>query len=51
MFIVGDLVLCFKVEFGFLGVYNNDRGILLFEWFFVGGDGLGVFSLDGREVI
>ena len=49
--ITGDLVLRTKTEFGFLGAYNNDRGIPPFERFFVGGDGLGAFSLDGREVI
>ncbi len=49
--IAGDLVLRTKSEFGFLGAYNNDRGIPPFERFFVGGDGLGSFSLDGREVI
>ena len=49
--IVKDLVLRPSVEFGFLGAYNNDRGIIPFERFFVGGDGLGNFSLDGREVI
>jgi len=46
-----DLVLRPSVEFGFLGAYNNDRGIIPFERFFVGGDGLGNFALDGREVI
>ncbi|EDP72413.1 outer membrane protein; probable bacterial surface antigen [Flavobacteriales bacterium ALC-1] len=45
------LVLRPSMEFGFLGAYNNDRGIIPFERFFVGGDGLGNFSLDGREVI
>ncbi|MDC8005737.1 outer membrane protein assembly factor BamA [Aureisphaera galaxeae] len=49
--IVGDLVLRPKAEFGFLGAYNNDRGIPPFERFFIGGDGLGAFSLDGREVV
>ncbi len=49
--IVGDLVLRPKAEFGFLGSYNNDRGEIPFERFFVGGDGLGSFSLDGREVV
>jgi len=45
--------LVFKsgVEFGFLGAYNQDRGVIPFERFFLGGDGLGNFSLDGREVI
>lgn len=46
-----DLVLRPKAEFGFLGAYNNDRGIIPFERFFVGGDGLGTYSLDGRETI
>lgn len=49
--ITKDLVLRPKTEFGFLGAYNNDRGDIPFERFFVGGDGLGNFSLDGREVI
>ncbi len=49
--IVGDLVLRPKVEFGFLGAYNNDRGDIPFERFFVGGDGLGTYSLDGREAV
>ncbi len=45
------LVLKPSVEFGFLGAYNNDRGVIPFERFYLGGDGLGNFSLDGREVI
>lgn len=38
-------------EFGFLGAYNSDRGTVPFERFFVGGDGLANFALDGREVV
>jgi outer membrane protein insertion porin family len=38
-------------EFGFLGAYNSDRGNVPFERFFLGGDGLANYSLDGREVI
>jgi len=49
--IVDKLVLRPRIEFGFLGAYNNNRGIIPFERFFVGGSGLGQFSLDGREVI
>ena len=49
--IVKKLVFRTNVEFGFLGAYNNDRGIPPFERFYLGGDGLGSFSLDGREVI
>ena len=49
--IIDKLVLRTNTEFGFLGAYNQDRGVPPFERFFVGGDGLGSFSLDGREVI
>ncbi|MDD7884440.1 outer membrane protein assembly factor BamA [Flavivirga sp. 57AJ16] len=49
--IVKDLVLKPSVEFGLLGAYNNARGVIPFERFFVGGDGLGNYSLDGRESI
>lgn len=44
-------VLRSAAEFGYLGAYNKDRGLVPFERFFVGGDGLANFSLDGREVI
>src|SRR5690606_35875766 len=46
-----NLVLKPSFEFGFLGAYNNDRGVIPFERFFLGGDGLGGYSLDGRETI
>jgi len=49
--LAGKLILKPSVEFGFLGAYNQDRGIIPFERFFVGGDGLGAFSLDGREAV
>ncbi len=45
------LVLRTNIEFGFLGAYNSDRGIPPFERFFVGGDGLAGFAMDGREII
>lgn len=38
-------------EFGYLGAYNSEVGIPPFERFYVGGDGLQNFSLDGREII
>lgn len=47
----GKFVLRSAAEFGYLGAYNKDRGLVPFERFFVGGDGLANFSLDGREVI
>ncbi len=49
--IVKKLVLKSTLEFGYLGAYNNDRGVIPFERFFLGGDGLGNFALDGRETI
>ncbi len=49
--IVGKLVLRSSVEFGFLDAYNQARGIPPFERFYMGGDGLGGYSLDGRETI
>lgn len=49
--IQGNLVLRSLTEFGFLGAYNSTRGVVPFERFFLGGDGLANFSLDGREMI
>lgn len=49
--IYGKFVLRSLGEFGYLGAYNNDRGLVPFERFFLGGDGLANYSLDGREVI
>ncbi|MFL0354179.1 outer membrane protein assembly factor [Xanthomarina sp. GH4-25] len=49
--IIKKLVLKPSAEFGFLGAYNQDRGDIPFERFFLGGDGLGSYSLDGRESI
>lgn len=45
------LVLRTLAEFGYLGAYNSGRGLVPFERFYLGGDGLANFSLDGREVI
>jgi len=49
--LAGDLVLNTKAGFGFLGSYNSDLGLSPFERFYMGGDGLSGFSLDGREII
>jgi outer membrane protein insertion porin family len=46
-----ELVLRTLGEFGFMGAYNNDRGLVPFERFYVGGDGMANYALDGREVI
>ena len=44
-------VLNTKAGFGYLGAYNSDIGTSTFERFYMGGDGLSGFSLDGREII
>ncbi len=49
--LVDKLVLRTNAEFGFLGAYNNDRGLIPFERFYLGGDGMANYALDGRETI
>jgi len=49
--LVGDLVIRTHFELGFLGTYNRSVGLPPFERFFVGGDGLSGYSIDGREII
>ena len=46
-----ELVLRSLAEFGFMGAYDNARGLVPFERFYVGGDGMANYALDGREVI
>ncbi|PHR69944.1 MAG: outer membrane protein assembly factor BamA [Lutibacter sp.] len=47
----GKFVLMSNFEAGFLGSYSNKVGDSPFERYFVGGDGLANFQLDGRETI
>lgn len=49
--LAGKLVLNTKMGFGYLGSYSKDLGQSPFERFFLGGDGLSGFNLDGREII
>ena len=49
--IVGDLVLSSRFRFGWMGYYNDDIGLSPFGRYFLGGDGLSSWVLDGREVI
>jgi outer membrane protein insertion porin family len=49
--IYDKLVIKTLGEFGFMGAYNSDRGLVPFERFYLGGDGLANFQLDGRETI
>ncbi len=44
-------VLMARGEIGFLGYYNADIGVTPFKRFFLGGDGLTGFNIDGREII
>ena len=45
------LILKTQADFGFLGSYNLARGNIPFERFFLGGDGMINYALDGRETI
>jgi outer membrane protein insertion porin family len=45
------LVLRSLVQFGFLGAYNQDRGVIPFERYYLGGDGMAGSSIDGRQNI
>ncbi len=49
--LAGNLVMNTRTRFGFLGLYNQELGLSPFERFYLGGDGLSGFSLDGRELI
>ncbi len=44
-------VLFYRTQIGILGFYNSDIGQSPFERFYLGGDGLSGFALDGREII
>jgi outer membrane protein insertion porin family len=44
-------VLFTRAQLGILGYYNPDIGFSPFERFYLGGDGLSGFALDGREII
>jgi outer membrane protein insertion porin family len=45
------LVGMFKGEMGFLGYYNSNIGVSPFKRYFLGGDGLSGYYMDGREII
>jgi outer membrane protein insertion porin family len=50
--LVEKLVLSPRLQFGFLGTYNQSLGVTPFERFYLGGDGLsGYNNMDGRELI
>ncbi len=47
----GNLILSTRTRMGFLGYYNKDIGVSPFERFYLGGDGLSGWEIDGREII
>ncbi len=49
--IIGKLVFKAQTDFGFIGAYNLERGSIPFERFYLGGDGMQMFAMDGRETI
>jgi len=49
--LLGDLVLMARMQYGYLGHYNDDIGPSPFEGFDLGGDGLSGYNLYGRETI
>jgi outer membrane protein insertion porin family len=49
--LTGKLVLNTRIGYGYLGSYNSELGQSPFERFYLGGDGLSGFNLDGSEII
>lgn len=49
--LAGNLVLATRTRMGFLGYYNSEIGVSPFERFYLGGDGLSGWEIDGREII
>ena len=49
--LANKLVLKTNLEYGFIGKYTDEKELSQFERYYVGGDGLSGYSLDGREVI
>ena len=47
----GKFVLKAQTDFGFLGTYNSNKGNIPFERFYLGGDGMQQYAMDGRETI
>lgn len=49
--LIGDVTLCARFRFGYMGYYNKDIGLSPFGRYYMGGNGLQVYAYDGREVI
>ncbi len=48
---IANLVINARFRLGYMGYYKKEVGYPPFERFFLGGDGLTGFALDGRELI
>lgn len=51
MNLVGDVVLNTRFRFGWMGYFDKNIGLSPFGRYYLGGDGLSTWMLDGREVI
>jgi outer membrane protein insertion porin family len=49
--IADKLVLKTDLQYGIIGKYTDEKSLSQFERYYVGGDGLSGYALDGREVI
>ena len=49
--IAEKLVLKTDLQYGIIGKYSKEKSLSQFERYYVGGDGLSGYALDGREVI
>lgn len=49
--VVGDVVLNARCRFGWMSYYNSEIGLAPFGRYYLGGDGLSTWMLDGREVV
>lgn len=49
--LIGDVVLNSRFRFGWMSYYNSEIGLSPFGRYYLGGDGLSTWMLDGREVV
>lgn len=49
--LIGDLVLNARFRFGYMGYFNQDKGLAPFGRYYIGGSGMNSIVLDGREIV
>ncbi len=49
--LAGNLVLSTRIRLGYLGYYNSDIGISPFERYYLGGNPISGWEIDGREYV